>query len=136
MGEAGATEMTILRSVAACFPVADVAATVGWYTKYLGFTGHPFPSTGTPVFAILERDGVEIMLQRVDGYAKPDLYSQRNGGVWDAYIRVTGVDELYGKIRDQVTVLMPLTHQPYGDWEFEIQDLNGYVLVFSELKEG
>ncbi len=23
--------------------------------------------------------------------------------------------------------------QPYGDWEFEIKDPNGYVLVFSEL---
>jgi len=31
--------------------------------------------------------------------------------------------------------LMTLRQQPYGDWEFEIKDLNGYVLVFSELKE-
>ncbi len=22
--------------------------------------------------------------------------------------------------------------QPYGDWEFEVKDPNGYVLVFSE----
>jgi nitronate monooxygenase len=21
-------------------------------------------------------------------------------------------------------------HQPYGDWEFEVRDLDGYVLVF------
>jgi len=27
-------------------------------------------------------------------------------------------------------VQMPLRHQPYGDWEFEVRDLNGYVLVF------
>lgn len=128
--------MTALRSVAACFPVADVAATIEWYAKHLGFRGHPFPPIGTPVFAILERDRVEIMLQKVDGYAKPDLYSRRSGGVWDAYIRVSGVEELYESVRNRVEMLMTLRQQPYGDWEFEITDLNGYVLVFSELKEG
>ena len=25
--------------------------------------------------------------------------------------------------------------QGYGDWEFEVQDPNGYILVFSELIE-
>ena len=25
---------------------------------------------------------------------------------------------------------MPLQKQFYGDWEFEMKDLNGYVLVF------
>jgi hypothetical protein len=25
---------------------------------------------------------------------------------------------------------MPLIQRPYGDWEFEVRDLNGYVLVF------
>jgi hypothetical protein len=25
-----------------------------------------------------------------------------------------------------------LRKQPYGDWEFEVRDPNGYVLVFSE----
>ena len=127
--------MSFLRSVAACFPVADVAATIEWYAQHLGFTAHPFPPTGTPVFAILERDQVEIMLQLVDAYEKPELYSRRSGGDWDAYIRVTGIDDLYDSIRNQVEVLMTLRQQPYGDWEFEIRDLNGYVLVFSELKK-
>ena len=30
---------------------------------------------------------------------------------------------------------MPLRKQPYGDWEFEVKDPNGCVLVFSELTE-
>lgn len=126
--------MSTLRSIAACFPVAHVGETIEWYQKQLGFKAYPFPPTGTPVFAILQRDGIEIMLQRVNGHEKPDLYSQRAGGVWDAYIRMTGIDDFYEQIREYVTVLMPLQQQPYGDWEFEVKDLNGYVLVFSELK--
>lgn len=126
--------MTQFRSVAACFPVADVDKTLEWYEENLGFTSHPFPATPPYVFAILVRDTVEIMLQKIDGYEKYDLYSKREGGVWDAYIRITNIEELYEQLKDRVTVLMTLRKQPYGDWEFEIKDLNGYVLVFSELK--
>ena len=43
------------------------------------------------LFGILVRDQIEIMLQRVVGYQKPDLYKSRDGGVWDAYIRMRGV---------------------------------------------
>jgi uncharacterized glyoxalase superfamily protein PhnB len=119
-------------SAAPTFAVADVEATIRWYEKYFGFTGHPFPKTGTPVFAIMTRDRIEIMLQRLIGYEKPDLYSQRPGGVWDAYIRISGVKHLFEKVRNEVTILMPLRQQPYGDWEFEVKDPNGYILVFSE----
>ena len=126
--------MVNFRSVAACFPVADVDKTLDWYQRNLGFTCHPFPENPPYVFAILVRDTVEIMLQRVEGYEKPDLYSQRSGGVWDAYIRITNIEEFYAEVRERVTVLMTLRQQPYGDWEFEIKDLNGFVLVFSELQ--
>ena len=127
--------MVNFRSVAACFPVADVDKTLAWYEQNLGFTSHPFPANPPYVFGILVRDTVEMMLQRVEGYEKPDLYSQRSGGVWDAYIRITNIEEFYAQVKERVTVLMTLRQQPYGDWEFEIRDLNGYVLVFSELKQ-
>jgi uncharacterized glyoxalase superfamily protein PhnB len=126
--------MTIFKSIAACFAVADVGKTLRWYEQHLGFSSHPFPANEPYVFGILERDNVEIMLQRVEGYEKRDLYSQRPGGVWDAYVRVAEVEALCEKIRERVNIKMPLQQQPYGDWEFEVQDLNGYVLVFSELK--
>ena len=81
------------------------------------------------LFGILVRDQIEIMLQRVVGYQKPDLYKSRDGGVWDAYIRMRG-GEFYESIKDRVEIMMPLQKQFYGDWEFEMKDLNGYVLVF------
>jgi uncharacterized glyoxalase superfamily protein PhnB len=125
--------MPTLGSVAACFPVSDVGETIRWYQEYLGFTGYPFPEHEPYVFGIMARDNIEIMLQKISGYEKPDLYSTRRGGVWDAYIRMKGVTEFYNEIRDKVQILMPLKKQPYGDWEFEVKDPNGYVLVFSEL---
>ncbi|HEY8186869.1 MAG TPA: hypothetical protein VIF64_12400 [Pyrinomonadaceae bacterium] len=119
-------------SASPCFSVADVGHTIRWYEEHFGFAGDPFPESEPYVFGILTRDQVEIMLQRIEGYEKQDLYPRRNGGVWDAYIRVVGVKELFEAVRDEVTIVAPLRRQPYGNWEFEVKDPNGYVLVFSE----
>lgn len=127
--------MPKLNSVAPTFPVADVDATIHWYETVLGFTSYPFPENPPHVFAIVCRDGIEIMFQRIDGYQKPDLYQRRDGGVWDAYIRMEGVKEFYDAVKDQVEIQLPLRKQGYGDWEFEVKDPNGYILVFSELTD-
>src|ERR1700730_8377728 len=128
--------MPRLCSNAPCFPVADVGGTLRWYEAQLGFKSYPFPETEPYAFASLWRDDVEIMLQRIDGYQKPDLYKLRPGlGVWDAYIRMEGVKEFYESVREHVEVILPLEKQGYGDWEFEVRDPNGYVLVFSELTD-
>ena len=122
-----------LSSAAPCFAVANVGETIRWYEELLGFEGYRFPQHEPHVFGILVRDRIEIMLQRVAGYQKPDLYNSRDGGVWDAYIRMRGVREFYDSIKDRVEIIRPLQQQFYGDWEFEVKDPNGYVLVFSEL---
>src|ERR1700752_2650429 len=125
--------MLKISSIKPCFPVADVGATIRWYETELGFAGDPFPSFEPYVFAILRRNDVEIMLQRVEGYQKPQLYSQRPGGVWDAYLRINGLAEFYEAVKDRVEIIQPMRRQPYGLTEFEIKDWNNYVLGFSEL---
>jgi len=124
-----------LSRIAPTFAVADVDATIRWYETKLGFASYPFPETPPFVFAIICRDQVEVMFQQIEGYQKPDLYHLRSGGVWDAYLRMEGVKEFYEVVKDKVEIEMPLRKQAYGDWEFEVKDPNGYILVFSELIE-
>ena len=124
-----------MRDVTPVFPVADVDATTAWYRDVLGFDVDTFPENPPSVFAIVWRDNVEIFLQRVDGYRKPDLSERREGGVWDVYVRVTDLASLW----DRVSAL-PGARGPqdrfYGQREIEIRDLNGYVLVFAEETNG
>ena len=124
--------MSHLESTTPCFAVADIATTMRWYEEQLGFTPDPFPANEPYVFAILRRNDIDIMLQRIENYQKADIYKLRSGGVWDAYIRMRGVKQLYGDIKEKVEIVQPLRKQPYGQWEFEVKDPNGYVLVFSE----
>jgi uncharacterized glyoxalase superfamily protein PhnB len=123
-------------SAAPTFLVADVGGTAHWYAEHLGFQlAGAFPDGEPYAYASLQRDGVEIMLLRLAGFQKPDLTAHRPEGLWDAYIRMRGVQLFYEGLRDREFIQMPLKKQPYGDWEFEVQDPNGYILVFSELIE-
>jgi catechol 2,3-dioxygenase-like lactoylglutathione lyase family enzyme len=107
--------MPRLNSAAPTFLVTDVETTARWYQQHLGFTVSTFPKNEPFVYGSVWRDGAEIV---------------RPGGVWDAYIRMSGVHEFYETVRENVPIQMALTKQTYGDWEFEVRDPNGYVLVF------
>lgn len=121
-----------IRSSVPTFWVPDVARTARWYLEHLGFqTAGTFPKQEPYAYASLMRDAAEIMLLSLPDYEKPDLSSRRPDGLWDAYFRMNGVAAFYDIVRGEPFVQMPLKHQPYGDWEFEVRDLNGYVLVFS-----
>jgi uncharacterized glyoxalase superfamily protein PhnB len=113
------------------FLVADIGSTARWYAQHLGFqtAGH-VPDHEPFVYASLQRDGAEIMLLNLAGYQKPDLTDRRPRGLWDAYFRMRGVHALYESVRGEAFIKMPLKKQSYGDWEFEVRDPNGYVLVF------
>ena len=123
--------MPKLLSAAPTFLVPDVAITAEWYRVHLGFTASFFPKEPPFVYASLQRDGVEIMLLRQEGYRKPEV--QRAGGVWDAYIRTEGLLEFYGEIREHTPLKSELVKRFYGDSEFEVEDPNGYILVFGEI---
>ena len=121
----------VIRSAVPTFLVADVASTARWYGTNLGFdTAGTAPQREPYAYASLQRGSAEIMLLAMADYRKPDLRARRPSGLWDAYIRVDGVRALYATIEGKPFVQAPLTHQSYGDWEFEVCDPNGYVLVF------
>jgi uncharacterized glyoxalase superfamily protein PhnB len=114
--------------------VADIAATLRWYQANLQFNARAVPESPPHTFGIMGKDDVEIFLQQLDGYEKPDLYKQREGGVWHVYVQMGGVREFFETLsrRKDVTMIERLTRQPYGQIEFAIKDPNGYVLVFAE----
>jgi uncharacterized glyoxalase superfamily protein PhnB len=114
--------------------MVDDSKKVKWYSTYLGFDAFAVPESPPHHFCILTKDDVQIFLQQIDGYRKPDLYDEREGGVWSVYLQMHGVRELFHALSQlqHATMLEPLCHQPYGQTEFVIRDPNGYALVFAE----
>ena len=106
--------------------VRDVADTVAWYRRHLGFAAEVFPEHGTPEFAILERDGVQLLVRRTaEGRHAGDAHSG-----WDLYIWVDGVDfaRLEAAIALSGELVRPLSTMGETIAELEIRDPDGYVL--------
>lgn len=106
--------------------VRDVAETVAWYSRHLGFVAESFPERAPHEFSILERDGVQLLVRRAqDVRKKEDVHSG-----WDLYIWVDGAD--LGRLEAAMAlagkIVRPLS--PLGSTmaELEVRDPNGYVL--------
>ena len=85
-----------------------------------------------PAFAILRRDGVELMLQRVRAGVGPPRSATAAGGGWDVYVRIVDAQAWWEAIRTRVPELAPIHATEYGCREFIVVDPDGHVLVFGE----
>ena len=54
-----------MESAVPAFRVANVARSMAWYRDVLGLVADPFGPPADPSFAILRRDGAELMLQKI-----------------------------------------------------------------------
>lgn len=128
----GPTTRPRLTSIAPFFIVRDVAPAVAFYRDRLGFGVAFTAPEDEPFFAILDRDGVRIMLKAV----LPEVHPLPNPGRhpwarWDAFVHVQDPDGLADEFASRGVTL----HAPLADTDdrlrgFEVQDVDGYVLFF------
>ena len=127
--EQGAAGHAKLRNSTTVFLVGNIEPTMEWY-KQLGFEPEYYP----PGFAILRRDEIEIFLQHQPGYVPPDDPGRRKRQAWNVYIVTDDVRALYEEysVLPGVKITRSLCPPEYGMLEFDVMDLNGYRLVFSQ----
>jgi len=84
------------------------------------------------VWAMIHKTNVSLMLQSIESL-KEDVgdFFQNLGASLTMYIEVENVDELYLKIKDKVTIYKEIETTWYGQKEFYIKDINGYILGFA-----
>lgn len=107
--------------------VHDVGETVAWYRHRLGFVAETFPERAPHEFAILERDGVQLLVRRAVGESR--LMGDGHTG-WDLYIWVDGAD--LGRMETSFAltgeIVRPLAPMGNSMAELEVRDPDGYVL--------
>ena len=120
-----------LFGIAPCFLVRDVVAAAEYYRDALGFRIPRFFGD-PPSFCMPQRDGVVVMLSRADGsLVRPNAAARRDDS-WDAYVWVEDADRLYAEVaaRGARIAYAPCLQEEYGNREFAVRDLDGYVLAF------
>lgn len=120
----------LLRS-AAYFPVSDVDKSIAYYETVLGFTTDY--RAGSPAqFGIVSRDGLPVMLRRVDDATRISP-SEMQGGTWDVFFWVSTLDELFSEFQNAgAEIVYEPVVQPYHTREFALRDCDGHVLGFGE----
>jgi uncharacterized glyoxalase superfamily protein PhnB len=109
--------------------VADVGRSIGWYAAALGFEADPFPKDPPYSFAILRRDGAEMMLQAGVSSRPGDVKEEG----WTVYLRVAGdgVLALADSARRATALVRGPERMFYGLVEFEVLDPDGYRICVS-----
>jgi catechol 2,3-dioxygenase-like lactoylglutathione lyase family enzyme len=130
------TRINVIMAIKRAVPllrVADVARSIEWYRGTLGFVADPFPDTPPHEFAILRHGQAELMLRR----GAPPVRSKPRQYDWDVYLRLEGsrFREVFAQFSARGIVTRRLERMSYGLAEFEIADLDGYVICLSQLLE-
>ena len=118
-------------SIAPYFLVPDVVAAAEYYRDKLGFQFEKFWGEG-PNFTMVWRRGVVIMLSRGGGMGRASPNVEIAGDdVWDAYVWVDDADALYAEYKAKgVRITRDICDQPYNCRDFDVEDLNGYIICF------
>jgi lactoylglutathione lyase len=117
--------------------VQDVNQTVDYYKRVFGAELEmSVPEKGALDWAMVKMDKVQIMFEirrtMSEGYKGFD--GKEIGGTFSLYIDVKDVDALHAKVKAAGAKVVDIYETFYGAREFYVEDLNGYMLTFSERK--
>ena len=120
--------------------VASVDASVKFYQEVLGLevVASVPAKNQTLQFAILAKEAMTLMLQEKENLSEeyPILAAKKIQPSITLYITVENFEELYTTIKSNYTIYTEPLKTFYGAIEFAITDPDGYVLTFTEYKEG
>lgn len=117
------------------FIVGSVDRTMAFYQDKLGFETTFQQPERNPFFAVIRRDGVQLLVKSGDS-VPPLPNSKRHPSMrWDAFIYAPDPDRLAGEFLERgVTFSAPLEDTHDGLRGFELTDPDGYVLFFGRIK--
>lgn len=110
--------------------VKDVVQAANYYRDALGFSYDRFWGE-PPVFVILKRDEMYVMLRQADdpAHVVPNWTVAKN--LWDIYFWTSDVDALYQELKERgAKIDYELCVQPYDCREFGVQDPDGHDIAF------
>ena len=126
--------------------VVDIRQSVEFYCKNLGFNlvmAVPLAQRDIDdqladgkeyVYALLQKDGVELMFQRFDSFAEDLVITEQRtiGASVSFYMEGRGLEAFHAELNSRGVKTTEVKLTWYGVKEFYLADNNGYILGFAE----
>jgi uncharacterized glyoxalase superfamily protein PhnB len=123
--------MADVKAITPVLKVADLQRAVEIYTGFLGFSvAWREGNDGGGENAMLRAGATSLLLSTGSQLGDKPQFT----GTLD--FKMTGVEDLFERVREKVEVVWPIEAMDYGQREFGIRDLDGYMLAFAERAEG
>lgn len=120
-----------IEAISPFFIVADVVRSLAFYRDRLGFEVRFIESTDAPFFAIVGRDGAQLLLKAETGVAPLPNPARHRAMRWDAFVHASDPDRLAADfVARGAGFARPLADTHDGLRGFEIADPDGYTLFF------
>jgi len=124
-----------LSAISPSFIVSNVDQTIAFYRDKLGFETRFQEPADDPFFAVIGRDGAQILVKSHGGISPLPNHQRHPWLRWDAFVYVEDPDALAAEFAAHGA---PFSAPP-GDTHdglrgFEISDPDGYVLFFGHPK--
>ncbi len=118
-----------VKAIAPQFLVDDLEKAVAYYRDALGFD---VDFVYESFYAGVSRDGASIHLKSAAKTISDRTYRRENEHL-DAYVDVSNVDALFDdlSVRNAI-VTKKLEDRPWQCRDFHVEDIDGYILCFSE----
>ena len=131
---------------APCFVVADIQKSADYYRDVLGYRYDMIWGGG---FCMPKRDSHTVMLKQVEDssdvrsnttvVASRHTHDGEEGehldyAPWDAYVWCKDVESLFQEFKSNGAAVHyePIVQEDYGNKEFAVTDLDGYVIAFGQ----
>ena len=126
------TAVAQLGHIVPFFIVRNLKPSIAFYKDRLGFQVTFLGPDDDPYFAMLQRDGVRLMLKAITPEVRPTPNPSRHPWArWDAYVHTPDPDALAEEFTSRgVSFQEPLGNNSDQLRGFEVMDADGYVLYF------
>ncbi len=118
-----------LTAIAPQLLVDDLDTAIAYYRHRLGFQ---VDFSYESFYASVSRDGIPIHLKSAPKTVSDRAHRKEDEHL-DAYVAVTGVEALYEELQSRgARITTPLGQRPWACKDFSVEDVDGYILCFSE----
>lgn len=123
--------MAEFQKIVPVLKVSDIRKSVDFYTTVLGFTVvWRAANDGGGENCMLQAGATGLLLSTGSHLGGTPQFTGT------LYFHMSGVQEFFERVKNEVAIVWPLETMEYGQREFGIRNSDGYTLAFAEALEG